>query len=358
MATRSETLLKRFTEAHGPSGFEGEVRDIFTKELAGAGKFSTDRTGSVLCDLGGKGPRVLLEAHMDEVGFRVQSINSNGFLQLITVGGWWPHVVLAKQLVIKTNKGKKIVGVVGSKPPHFLPEAERKLVMTIENMFVDIGATSRDEVAELGVRIGDPVAPRTAFEPLAKKGRYVAKAFDNRVGMAALVEAGNKLAKLKRSNRVLLAASVQEEVGLRGAQTLVQHAKPEVAVILEGTPADDTPGFNLDSSQGKLSEGVQIRMHDPSAIMHPALAELAIETAEKEKIPHQLAMRRGGGTDAGRIHLAGEGVPCVVLGVPSRYIHSHNSIIDIADYRAMVDLGVALIKRLTARQAAKLVEYL
>ena len=123
--------------------------------------------------------------------------------------------MLAKQLVIKTNKGKKIVGVVGSKPPHFLPEAERKLVMTIENMFVDIGATSRDEVAELGVRIGDPVAPRTAFEPLAKKGRYVAKAFDNRVGMAALVEAGNKLAKLKRSNRVLLAASVQEEVGLQ-----------------------------------------------------------------------------------------------------------------------------------------------
>ena len=358
MATKSESLLKRFTEAHGPSGFEGEVRDIFRKELDGVGKFSTDRTGSVLCDLGGKGPRVLLEAHMDEVGFRVQAITSNGFLQLITVGGWWPHVVLAKQLIVKTGKGKKILGVVGSKPPHFLPEAERKLVMSIDNMFVDIGATSREEVAKLGVRLGDPVAPRTTFEPLARKGRYVAKAFDNRVGMAALVEAGHKIVGMKRSNHVLLGASVQEEVGLRGVQTLVRHARPEVAVILEGTPADDTPGFRSDESQGTMGKGVQIRMHDPTAIMNPVLAELAIEIAEKENIPHQLAVRRGGGTDAGRIHLAGEGVPCVVLGVPARYIHSHNSIIDIADYRAMVDLSVALIKKLTARQTAKLVEYL
>ncbi len=358
MPTKSETLLKRFTEAHGPSGFEGEVREIFTTELAGAGEFTTDRTGSVVCDLGGKGPRVLLEAHMDEVGFRVQSITSGGFLQLITVGGWWTHVVLAKQLVVKTAAGKKIVGVVGSKPPHFLTEEERKMVMSIKNMFVDIGATSRDEVAGLGIRVGDPVAPRTDFEPLACKGRYVAKAFDNRVGMAAVVEAGQRLAKQKRTSRVLLAGSVQEEVGLRGAQTLSRHARPEVAIVLEGTPADDTPGFDVDVAQGKMGAGVQIRLHDPSAIMHPGLAQLAIETAQKEKIPHQLAMRRGGATDAGRIHLAGEGVPCVVLGVPARYIHSHNSIIDMADYRAMVDLSLALIKRLNARQVGKLVQYL
>ncbi|NRB26381.1 MAG: M20/M25/M40 family metallo-hydrolase [Roseibacillus sp.] len=318
MATKSETLLKRFTEAHGPSGFEGEVREIFVKELEDVGSFSTDRTGSVVCDLGGKGPRVMLEAHMDEVGFRVQSISAKGFLQLIAVGGWWPHVVLAQQLVVKTNKGNRIVGVVGSKPPHFLPEAERSRVMSLESMFVDVGATSGEEVAEMGIRVGDPVAPRTSFEPMVRKGRYLSKAFDNRVGMAAVVEAGQKLARLKRSNRVLLAGSVQEEIGLR----------------------------------------VQIRMHDPSAIMNPRLTELALETAENEKIPHQLAVRRGGGTDAGELHLSGEGVPSVVLGVPARYIHSHNSIIDLVDYRAMVDLSVALIRRLTARQAAKLVEYL
>ena len=358
MPSKSETLLKRFTEAHGPSGFEGEVREIFVGELDGVGSFSSDRTGSVLCDAGGKGPRVMLEAHMDEVGFRVQSISAKGFLQLITVGGWWPHVVLAKQLVVKTSKGKKIIGVVGSKPPHFLPEAERARVMPIENMFVDVGATSRDEVAEMGIRVGDPVAPRTSFEPMARKGRYLAKAFDNRVGMAVLVEAGQKLAKAKRSNHLLLGASVQEEMGLRGVQTLSRHAKPDVAIVLEGTPADDTPGFRPDESQGVMGKGVQIRMHDPTAIMNPRLAELAVETAEKEGIPHQLAVRRGGGTDAGQLHLSGEGVPCVVLGVPARYIHSHNSVIDISDYQAMVDLSVALIKRLTARQVEKLVEYL
>lgn len=358
MATKTETLLRRFTEAHGPSGYEGEVREVFVEELEGVGSFSADRTGSVVCDLGGEGPRVMLEAHMDEVGFRVQSVSSKGFLQLIAVGGWWPHVLLAQQLVVKTGGGRKIVGVVGSMPPHFLPEAERARVMSLESMFVDIGATSPEEVAEMGVRVGDPVAPRTSFEPMERKGRYLAKAFDNRVGMAAVVEAGQKLDRIKPTNRILLAGSVQEELGLRGVRTLARHAKPDVAIILEGTPADDTPGFRPDESQARLEGGVQIRMHDPSAIMNPRLVDFAIETAEEEKIPYQLAVRRGGGTDAGEMHLSGEGVPSMVLGVPSRYIHSHNSVIDLSDYRAMVDLSVALIKRLGAEQVAKFTEFL
>lgn len=357
MATKSEKLLKRFTEAHGVPGYEDEVRALFVEELEGAGAFSTDKSGSVVCDLGGKGPRVLLTAHMDEVGFRVQSVTSKGFLQIIEAGGWWPHVVLAKQLVIKTAAGKKLIGVVGSKPPHFLPESERQKVMSIDSMFVDIGASSREEVAELGVRVGDPVAPRTSFEPLAKKGRFVAKAFDNRAGMAAMVEAGQRCAGQKRKNHLLLAGTVQEEVGLRGVRTLARHAKPDVAIVLEGTPADDTPGFDRDTSQGEVGKGVQIRLHDPSAIMNPRFAQLAIETAEREKIPHQLAMRRGGGTDAGQLHLSGEGVPSIVLGVPSRYIHSHNSIIDLADYEAVVDLSLALIERMTEAQVAKLSDY-
>lgn len=358
MATKSETLLRQFTEAHGPPGFEGEIRALFVEELEAAGDFSTDRTGSVLCDMGGEGPRVLLEAHMDEVGFRVQSVTSGGFLRMIAVGGWWPHVVLAQQLVIKTRGGKKITGVVGSKPPHFLPKAERGKVMPLESMFVDIGAASRDEVLEMGIQLGDPIVPRTDFEPLARGGRFLAKAFDNRVGMCAVVEAGQRLRTIERRNRVLLAGSVQEELGLRGAKTLASLAKPDVAIILEGTPADDTPGFHADESQAILKAGVQIRMHDPTAVMNPRLADLAIKTAEEENIPFQLAVRRGGGTDAGEIHLAGEGVPCVVLGVPARYIHSHNSIIDIADYQAMVDLSVALVGRLSSPRVTSLVEYL
>lgn len=357
MPKGSERLLKRLTEAHAVPGFEGEVRDIFVEELDGQGAIETDRNGSVLCHLEGKGPRVLLEAHMDEVGFRVQSILPDGMLRLVPVGGWWAHVLLAQQLTVKTSQGRKIHGVVGSKPPHFLPEAERSQVMALSDLFVDVGASSREEVESLGIRLGDPVAPRTQFEHLACGRRFVAKAFDNRVGMAGVIEAGKRLAKRKRGNHPILAGAVQEEVGLRGAQTLATLARPDVAIVLEGTPADDTPGFDPKSSQGALGEGVQIRLHDPSAIMHPGLAALAIEVATEKGIPHQVAVRQGGGTDAGRIHLSGEGVPCVVLGVPARYIHSHNSVIDLADYEAMVELSVALLSRLDAKEAARLVQY-
>lgn len=358
MKSKPEGLLKRLTEAHGVPGYEDEVREIFCGELQGVGKFETDRAGSVLCDTGGKGPRVLLAGHMDEVGFRVQNITSDGFLKLVAVGGWWTHVLLAQQLEVKTAAGRKILGVVGSKPPHFMPEGERKNVMPLDQMFVDVGASSRDEVVEWGVRVGDPVAPKTAFQELAGKGRFLAKAFDNRAGMGVAIEAGRELAAMKRSNRLLVAGTVQEEVGLRGAQTLAALAKPDVAVLLEGTPADDTPGFDPAMGQGLVGKGVQIRMHDPSAIMNPRLAALAVETAEKEGIAHQVAVRTSGGTDAGRVHLSGEGVPCVVLGVPARYIHSHGAVIDIGDYVATIRLAVALVRRLTAVQVKKLSPYL
>lgn len=358
MKLKGEKLLRELTEAHAVPGFEGEVREIFRKQLDGVGKFSTDRNGSVLCSLPGKGPRVLLAGHMDEVGFRVQSISRDGFLKLVPLGGWWTHTLMAQRLEVLTSAGRKIMGVVASKPPHFLSEAERKQVMSLENMFLDLGATSREEVLKWGVKVGDPVAPLSDFAPLAHKGRFLAKAFDNRVGMAGTIEAGGKLAASKRNNTVLLAGTVQEEVGLRGAQTLAAMAKPDVAVILEGTPGDDTPGFDLDVSQAIMGKGVQIRMHDPSAIMNPRLAELAIATAEKEKIPYQVAVRASGGTDAGRVHLAGEGVPSVVLGVPARYIHSHQSMIELADYQATVKLATALVRRLTTAEVKKLTKYL
>jgi putative aminopeptidase FrvX len=358
MKLKGEKLLRRLTEAHAVPGFEGEVREVFRKELDGAGKFSTDGNGSVLCELPGKGPRVLLAGHMDEVGFRVQSITSGGFLKLVALGGWWTHVLMAQRLQVKTSAGKKVMGVVASKPPHFLSAEERKKVMPLENLFLDLGATSAKEVEKWGVKIGDPVAPLTEFTPMERKGRFLAKAFDNRVGMACAIEAGGMLAEAKRSNTVLLAGTTQEEVGLRGAQTLAALAKPDVAVILEGTPADDTPGFQVETSQGIMGKGVQIRLHDPTAIMNPKLVELAVSVAEKEKIPYQLAVRASGGTDAGRVHLAGEGVPTVVLGVPARYIHSHQSMIEIGDYQAMVKLAAALIKKLTAAEVKKLTNYL
>jgi endoglucanase len=186
----------------------------------------------------------------------------------------------------------------------------------------------------------------------------MAKAFDNRVGMAGTIQAGQILAQSTHPNRLILCGTVQEEVGLRGAKTAAHFSKPDVAIILEGPPADDTPGFARSDCQGRLGGGVQIRMFDPSAITNPRLARLAIETAEAEGIPHQVTVRRTGGTDAGSFHLANDGVPSIVLGVPARYIHSHNAIIDVNDYLHMLALTIALVRKLDQEAVTRLVTYL
>ena len=242
MSKAATTLLKRLTAAHGVSGFEDEVREIFTAELAGIGTLDSDNSGSVLCDLGGKGPTVLVAGHMDEVGFRVQSVTSKGFIKFLAVGGWWGHVLLAQSVTIKTASGRKIEGIVSSKPPHFLPESERKQVLALDQMFIDVGARSREEVEALGIRLGDPVAPTSSFRALPVKGRYAAKAFDNRVGIAGSIQVAQAVAKKKRPNRLVVAGTTMEEVGLRGARTLASKVQPDVALVLECAPADDKIG--------------------------------------------------------------------------------------------------------------------
>ena len=358
MSEQSLNLLRQLTEAHSVPGYEDEVRQIFKTELQGKGRLGSDRLGSVYCasEDAGQGPKILVAGHMDEVGFRVQAINSKGYLTFVPVGGWWGHNLLAQRVEIKTRAGRKITGVVASKPPHFLSKAERGKVQDLDAMFIDVAATSAEEVAEWGIRIGDPVAPVSAFQATAHPDRFLAKAFDNRVGMAGAIEVGQALLGASAPN-LSVAGTVQEEVGLRGARTLANELKPDVAIVLEGPPADDTPGQDLSVSQGVLGKGVQIRLHDPSAIMNPKLVDLALELAEQEGIPHQATVRRSGGTDAGGFHLSNTGVACIVLGVPARYIHSHNGIIDLKDYQAMVRLTTALVKELSANGMRELTQY-
>jgi len=359
MRTKAVSLLQELTEAHSVSGHEDEVRAIFVDELEECGELSSDRNGSVFCEIGETGPRVMVAGHMDEVGFMVQNITPDGFIQFLGIGGWWEHNILSQRVEILTRGGDKVLGVVSSRPPHFLPEAQRKQVMTIDQMFIDIGAESkRDAVENFGISLGDPIAPVSKFTALAKEDLFMAKAFDNRVGMAGTIQAGQILAGSSHPNRLILCGTVQEEVGLRGAKTAANFAKPDVAIVLEGPPADDTPGFSRSDCQGRLGGGVQIRLYDPSAITNPRLARLAIETAKAEGIPHQVTVRRSGGTDAGSFHLANEGVPSIVLGVPARYIHSHNAIIDVKDYLQMVTLAIALVRKLDAETVEDLATYL
>lgn len=362
MRAKAIDLLRDLTDAHGAPGFEDEVRDLFAGELSAVGALSTDGNGSVFCEREGAGqgaPRVLLAGHMDEVAFRVQNITPDGFIQFVTLGGWWPHTLLAQRVEVRTSGGRKVLGVVSSKPPHFLPESERSSVLSIEQMFIDVGGHSRQDVEErIGIRVGDPIVPATRFSAMDDANLFMAKAFDNRVGMACAIQATQILAEQGHPNTLIACGTVQEEVGVRGATTAAVEAHPDVCIVLEGTPADDTPGFARTQSQGLMGSGVQIRMQDPTAIMNPKLVELCRSVAEESGIKHQIALRSSGGTDARAFHLSGRGVPTIVLGVPSRYIHSHNSMIDVTDYLAMVELSVALVRRLAAEDVDALTSYL
>ena len=359
MRTKALSLLQELTDAHSISGFEDEVRAIFIDELEEVGPLATDKSGSVICAHTNEGPRVIIAGHMDEVGFMVQNITFDGFIQFVTIGGWWNQVMLGQRVQILNRDGEKIHGVIGSKPVHFLPPSQRDTPVPVEAMYIDIGANSRRDVIDTyRIQLGAPIAPLAPFMHMANPNLFMAKAFDNRVGMAAVIQSAQILAEMDHPNDLIFAGTVQEEVGLRGAKTLANFTKPDVAIVLEGPPADDTPGFNLSESQGKLGGGVQIRLYDPTAIANPRLAELAIETAELANIPYQVTVRRGGGTDAGSFHLANDGIPSVVLGVPTRYIHSHNAIIDINDYLAMLTLTVALANELNQSKVDALTRYL
>lgn len=213
-------LLKKFSEAHGISGHEDEVRALVAQELSGYGKFSADGSGCLFCTSGDSGPRVMLAAHMDEIGFLVQNITASGFLQLVGIGGWWPHTLLSQRVLVRTRSGRSVQGVIGSRPPHFLPEGQRNSVMAMDALFVDVGAESAEQVRnEFGIRLGDPVVPDTAFSRLENQFRVMGKAFDNRAGLAVMVEAFKALCRKGHPNTLIAAATVQEEVGTRGAKT-------------------------------------------------------------------------------------------------------------------------------------------
>lgn len=339
-------LLKELTLANAVPGFEGPVRAIMERELSPlGGTIERDRQGSLIWEHPAQHRenhiplRLVLDCHLDEVGFMVHSITPQGFLSFVMLGGWWPHQILGQRVTVLTEQGE-LEGIIGAAPPR-----KRELVLEIEDMVIDIGASSRDEAMEWGVVPGQPVAPVSPFRQLRNEKLFVGKAFDNRVGCALCIEAARRCAG-NHPNDLLVTGCVQEEVGVRGAATAMAMARPDVAVVLEGPPADDNPKTNRDESQGRLGGGVQIRLYDPSTIINPSLAKLAVALAEREGIPYQLAVRRAGGTDAREISRYGHGVPVIVLGVPVRYAHAHAGMINIDDYRAALDLTCALVDAL------------
>lgn len=342
-------LIRDLTNANGISGFEHEVVDVVKNYASKELNLTVDAMGNVFVSLknntGGR-PVVMIDAHSDEVGFMVQSITGSGLIKFIAIGGWHGANIPAHAVRIRNSKGEYIKGITTSKPPHFMTASEKNAVPNINNMFIDIGATSREEVVEtFGIGVANPVIPDVEFIYNQKNGIMRAKAFDNRIGCACEVALMNELVAKKLDVDVIGAVSTQEEVGLRGAGVTSNVIKPDIAIVFEGTPADD---FFTDkhSCQAGLKKGPQVRHRDGSMITHPGYLAFARKIAQDNEIPFQDAVRAGGGTDGGKIHLAHNGVPTIVIGVPSRYIHSHYGYAAYEDFENAVKWAKKIIESL------------
>ncbi|MFD1415280.1 M42 family metallopeptidase [Oceanobacillus jeddahense] len=335
------SLFKNLTELQGAPGNEHAVRNFMKQELD---KYSDeiiqDNLGGVFGVKHGKGPTVMVAGHMDEVGFMVTQITDNGMIRFQTLGGWWSQVMLAQRVQVMTKNGP-VIGVIASIPPHLLTEAQRSKPMEIKNMLIDIGADDKEDVEKIGVRPGDTVVPVTPFEPMANEKKILAKAWDNRYGCGLAIELLKELQGETLPNQLYSGATVQEEVGLRGAQVAANMIKPDIFYALDASPANDASGDK--KAFGQLGKGALLRIYDRTMITHKGMREFVLDTAESNDIPYQYFISPGG-TDAGRVHLSGDGVPSAVVGICSRYVHTSASIIHVDDYAAAKALITKLVK--------------
>ncbi len=351
-------LLRKLTLAFGPSSFEGDVRELFRQEVRGyADKVWTCGLGSIVAQKRGSAtsPRIMIAGHMDEVGFMVRGITSKGYIKFNPIGGWWGHVALGQKVLIRTRDGKEVVGVIGSKAPHVLSPDERKKVIDLDKMYIDVGSYGDYNAAEaLGIRVGDPIVPLSDFHELGDGKMLMSKAWDDRVGVAVAIEVLKELRGVAHPNTVFAVGTVQEEVGLRGAGTSAFDVEPDVAFAVDVTIACDTPGAEDSEFAEQCGKGPSISVMDASLLPNPTLRDFVIEVAEAEKIPYQLGALARGGTDGGRIALTKSGVPTLTLSVPARYIHSHNSVIHVEDFVNLVKLLVAVVRRLDRKTVDKI----
>ncbi|MDH3590361.1 MAG: M42 family metallopeptidase [Planctomycetota bacterium] len=343
-------FLKDLTEAFGPPGLEDDVAAILRARTSDFCKVDRDNLGSFIATKRGasEGPKVMVAGHMYEVGWMVTDIE-DGYLRIRPLGGWWTHVMLGQRVKVRTSRGD-FIGVIGSKPPHLLEPDERKKVQKWSEIFVDLGTTKDFDVIEAtGVRRGDFIVPHAPFETLANPDLFVVKAWDNRVGCALAADLVTELRDVDHPNTVYGVATVQEEIGLRGAGTVADKVRPDVAIAVDVGLALDTPGSKGQKrNPERLGGGAAVLLLEGRAVAHPRLARFVMDVADEEEIPYHVTSIEGGSTDSNRFQVTGSGIASMAICVPSRYIHSHSSIIDRRDYEAALKLLVAVTQRLDA----------
>jgi putative aminopeptidase FrvX len=331
-------LLQRLSNAHGVSGSEGSVYDVIRKELKGhVDEIREDTLGNLIAVKKGGKFSVMLAAHMDEIGLMVKYIDEKGFLRFITLGGWYAPTLYSQRVILHGSRGR-VMGVIGGKPPHLMDEEERKKGVKVDDMFIDIGASSADSVKDLGIEVGTPVTIDRQWTELSN-GRVTGKAFDNRAGVALLIRT---LQTLDSPLTVYGVFTVQEEVGLKGARTSAYALDPDCAIATDVTIPGDHPGVEMKDAALAMGKGPAITIVDSSGrglIASRAMVRWLRDTAERYDIPVQLEVGSGGTTDATAIYLTKKGIPSTTLSIPARYIHSPVEVLDIRD----IEEGVRLL---------------
>ncbi len=346
MERESLDFFRKFVDSMSPSGFEEEARESWKKRTRKfADEVSSDVHGNAIGVLNKNGkPRVMLAGHMDEVGYMVKYINKSGFLYFSPIGGIDLHLVPGKRVWVKTKKGK-ILGVIGRQAIHLLEAEERKKVVKLEQLFIDIGAKDKKEAEKL-ISIGDPAIPAVGFEVL-NKDRVVGRGFDNKAGAWVVSEVLRILSKKKLKAGVYAVATVQEEIGLRGAHTSAFGIAPDVGIATDVTFATDYPAEESGATKSgdiRIGKGAVIS-RGPN--INPKVFDLLVDVAKKEKIPYQVeAAPRATGTDANVIQLTRSGVATGLISIPNRYMHTPVELISLDDLENVAKLMAGFVLRL------------
>ena len=342
-------LMRNLTEAPGPSGFEEAVREIVVGEFEDLDlDIQFDGLGSVLANgsYSAGGPRIMVTAHLDEVGLMVQHVTPGGFIRVKTLGGWLRQALPDQRWTILGRSGP-VMGVSGIRTIHVTPGSQRDRVWSLEETFLDVGATSRAEVEAMGVRPGDGIAPQSDFVVLPNR-RYAAKAWDDRVGLAVMLVAARRIRDegIQIPAEVVWVATTQEEIGLRGAQTSVALADPEIGISIEAGVSADFPGMSPTQAQERLGDGPGIFLLDSSMIPNRKLRDFFFDVAKDAGIPLQADVLTGYGEDGAEIQRFDTGRPSVNITVPTRYLHSHTGVIQRSDFDQAVELLLQVLRRL------------
>ncbi len=351
----SLALIRELSEAKAPSGFEDESIAAAARFASGFARTREDSLRNLYIDRRGNRkdrPVLMLDAHGDEVGFMIHSIKPNGTLRFLTLGRFTPGTLPGAKVWVRNAWGQYVPGVIAAKPPHFMTEAEKGKQADISQLVIDIGATSDMEAREtFGMRMGEPAVPAVEFSFDDERDVLMGKAFDCRIGCAALLETIKRLDGEDLAVDVAGVISSQEEVGERGVKVAVNQIQPRAAICFEGCPADDT-FMEPYEIQTALKKGPMLRYMDQSMIASPRFMRDTAELARRLGLKLQTSVRSGGGNNGAVISLSGQGVPTIVIGIPVRYIHSHYGIASLQDFESAVELAVAVVREMTPEKIA------